>query len=613
MRRLITTLAILLVVLVAGMSALVLLVNPNDFRSYMVQQVEQRSGYQLTLDGDLRWHVWPQLSILAGRMTLTAPGAARPMVTAENMRLDVSLLPLLSHQLSVTQVMLKNAVIRATPESAAQRPQNAPVAPADSVPGTPVSGWKFDIGHLRIADSLLIWQQPGGEEVNFRDINLDMTQDRRQSATLELSTYVNRDQRNLQLALKGHMNIAEYPNKLSGQIDALQWQLSGAGIAAPGLKGEASMLASWQGDTQNFSLQQLNLNANDNQLNGEVSGKWGLQPDLKITLRSSKLDLDQLLGINVENIAQQAQAAQQYRASHVPVIAEERAWSGADSPLVGMHALLNLHADALRWRGLDLTNVMLNAEDRAGEISLYKLSGEAGAGRFSLPGNVDIRQPVAKIALQPQLQTMAIKPLLRAFRLPQSLDGTLSLNGELTGSGLDLAAAKNSWRGTAQANVQNLQVATVNIPQMVQRAVARSSDRLASSNTHQADGTIQQLAGNLQLNKGIITLSQLTGQTEKIALAGKGTVNMPQEVLDMNLAVKIESGWKGEERLISALAETAIPLRIYGNWQSLQYSLPVDQLLRKQIEDAAKSRLNQWIDRNQNTNKAQQLKKQLQQ
>ncbi|MDU5190521.1 MAG: hypothetical protein E6199_05730 [Mixta calida] len=57
MRRLITTLAILFVVVVAGMTALVLLVNPNDFRSYMVRQVEQRSGYQLRLEGDLRWHV----------------------------------------------------------------------------------------------------------------------------------------------------------------------------------------------------------------------------------------------------------------------------------------------------------------------------------------------------------------------------------------------------------------------------------------------------------------------------------------------------------------------------------------------------------------------------
>lgn len=126
MKRVITTLAILLVVVVTGMSALVLLVNPNDFRAYMVQQVEQRSGYRLEVSSDLRWHVWPQLSILAGRMSLTAPGASQPMVSAENMRLDVDLWPLLSHQLSVSQVMLKNAIVRVTPDSRAQRARNAP-------------------------------------------------------------------------------------------------------------------------------------------------------------------------------------------------------------------------------------------------------------------------------------------------------------------------------------------------------------------------------------------------------------------------------------------------------------------------------------------------------
>lgn len=75
MRRFLTTLMILTVVLVAGLSALVLLVNPNDFRDYMVKQVAARSGYQLQLDGPLRWHVWPQLSILSGRMS--SPPVAR--------------------------------------------------------------------------------------------------------------------------------------------------------------------------------------------------------------------------------------------------------------------------------------------------------------------------------------------------------------------------------------------------------------------------------------------------------------------------------------------------------------------------------------------------------
>ena len=52
---------------------------------------------------------------MSGRSLVSSPGeclsppggASQPLVRADNMRLDVALLPLLSHQLSVKQVMLK--------------------------------------------------------------------------------------------------------------------------------------------------------------------------------------------------------------------------------------------------------------------------------------------------------------------------------------------------------------------------------------------------------------------------------------------------------------------------------------------------------------------------
>ncbi|CAK5461240.1 Putative outer membrane assembly protein [Escherichia coli] len=75
MRRFLTTLMILLVVLVVGLSALVLLVNPNDFRDYMVKQVAARSGYQLQLDGPLRWHVWYRSLVSSPGECLSPPRA----------------------------------------------------------------------------------------------------------------------------------------------------------------------------------------------------------------------------------------------------------------------------------------------------------------------------------------------------------------------------------------------------------------------------------------------------------------------------------------------------------------------------------------------------------
>lgn len=58
------------------------------------------------------------------------------------------------------------------------------MGPSDSAPPELVRGWTFDIGSLEVADSLLIWQQPQGEAINFRDLNLSLTQDSRREAAI---------------------------------------------------------------------------------------------------------------------------------------------------------------------------------------------------------------------------------------------------------------------------------------------------------------------------------------------------------------------------------------------------------------------------------------------
>lgn len=599
MRRLITTLAILLVVIVAGLSALVLLVNPNDFRAYMVQQVEQRSGYQLALDGELRWHVWPKLSILSGRMSLTAPGAAQPLMSAENMRLDVNLLPLLSHQLSVKQVMLKNAVIRVTPDSATQRPTNAPVGPADSSVAEPVSGWKLDIGQLQIADSLLIWQQAGGEEINFRDLNLELKQDNHKRARVELSTRVNRDQRELKLALKGDMDVARYPQLLTGTVETFDWQWQGVGLPPQGLQGEAKLQAEWQQDRQQFTLKDIALTVNNSQLMGAVSGKLGVMPDVDVELQATTLDLDALLGLPPGGQGAQGDARAAPVGARAPVIAEPAVFSYSDSPLNSMTARLKLRADALRWRGMDMSQVQFDARNDRGDITLTSFSGKSGTGDFSLPGTVDIRNEQPQVALRPELHDIEAAPLLNALELPASLSGRLSLDADLRGVGLSVADIKQQWRGSATVSVANARLGGLNFQQMIQRAVENSSDQVRGSNSEEGYTELQQLQGTLQLNKGALVLQNLRGQSALLALTGGGNVDLLRQQCDVTFNVKVISGWQGDNQLIQTLTTTAIPLRLYGGWDSLQYSLQVDQLLRKRLQDEAKSRLNEWLKNNQ--------------
>ncbi|MFG1172086.1 outer membrane assembly protein AsmA [Erwiniaceae bacterium CAU 1747] len=609
MKRLITTLAILLVVMVAGMTALVLLVNPNDFRAYMAHQVEQRSGYQLALKGDLRWHVWPQLSILSGPVTLTAQGASQPVVSAENMRLDVNLLPLLSHQLSVKQVMLKGAVVRLIPESERQRPADAPIGPAGSPTPSMMEdvarGWKFDISHLQIVDSLLVWQQNNGEQLNVRDFNLRLDQTQPRQATLELSSRISRDQRDLRLQFSSELDISHYPRRINAVIKQLTYQLQGADLPMAGIQGQAVMTASWDNDNQRFSLSDMQLSANDSQLNGKITGTLGNRPQIVADLSSPMLNVDPLLGITESPEADAAPQSQ--RVGRAPVIAESASLNNADSPLNAFDGSLSLNIAKLRWRGIGMDAVNLDASNQHGLLTLARLQGQTSGGHFSLPGSIDVRSPQTKITLQPSLSRVNISPLLKAFSLPDTISGDLSLDGNFNGNGLTVADFNRHWQGSADLRMENAQFAGLNFQQMIQRAVEGNSDKVQGE--HNDQPILQQISGHATLNNGLVTFSTLNAQSTILSYTGSGNVDLAKRALDINFGVTVMRGWRGDDTLVKRLQQTSVPLRIYGPWSTINYSLKVDQVLRQQLRDEAKQRLKEWMGRNPDNDNRNDVKK----
>ncbi len=570
MRRFLTTLMILLVVLVAGFSALVLLVNPNDFRAYMVQQVAARSEYQLQLDGPLRWHVWPQLSILSGRMTLTARGASEPLVRADNMRLDVALWPLLSHQLHVKQVMLKGGVIQLTPQTEAVRSDDAPVAPKDNtLPDVAEDrGWSFDIRSLRVADSVLVFQHENDDQVTVRDIRLNMEQDAEHRGTFDFSGRVNRDQRDLALSFSGTVDASDYPHNLTAGIEQLRWQLQGADLPAQGIEGQGQLQAQWQEAQKRLSFNHLNLTANDSSLTGHVQVTLAEQPEWQIDLRSSRLNLDNLLP------------------HHSTVAQTGGAVSQGQNTLPLTRPVIASRVGAPPYR------------------DVYKRQ------EMSLPGTLDARTASPRIEFHPRLNHVEIGTILKAFNYPISLTGKMSLVGDFSGADIDAEAFRHSWKGKAHVDMSNTRLEGMNFQQLVQQAVERSGGDAQQSQENMDNATrLDRFTTDLTLNKGTLTLDDMVGQSSMLALTGSGTLDLVKQSCDTQFNLRVLGGWNGDSNLITFLKETPVPLRVYGKWQELNYTLQVDQLLRKHLQDEAKRRLNDWADRNKDTRNGKDVKK----
>ncbi|PLR31858.1 outer membrane assembly protein AsmA [Chimaeribacter californicus] len=608
MRRLLTTLAILLLVLVAGMTALVLLVNPNDFRHYMVRQVEQKSGYQLALNGDLRWHVWPQLSIIAGPMTLTAPGAPAPVVSADNMRLDVKLWPLLSHQLAVKQVMLKNGVIRLTPESAARPQADAPVAPGGQPePAEPVH-WKYDIDELKVADSLLIWQRGDENPINVRDINLSLSQQDHRRAAISLSSRINRDQRDLTFSLSGQADMSRFPQAVTGKIDQLDYQLEGVDLPAGGIKGQGTLQAAYQQSPASLTLSQLVLSANDSQVRGELSAQLGETPDFRVNLQADRLNLDGLTGWKPAG----SEARQQGQTTtFAPVISRDvLVHQNELAVLTGFTAQLALKAASLTYRGLQVAQFEVQADNQRGKVALAALNGKLGQGDFSLPGSLDATGSRLRLSLSPVLHQVELGPVLRAYGLPEALTGRFSLTGTVSGEGLTTEDVNQRWQGQADMSMQGARLHGLNVQQMIQQAVARNNGGVQGQERYERYTEVDQLQSHGDLKNGVLTLSNLQATSPLLALTGGGTLSLTSEQCDVTLATRVTGGWHGDNSsLIDTLSRTSVPLRIYGPWQQLNYQLQVDQVLRKQLQQEARRALKNWAEKNSGSQESKPLNK----
>ncbi|ATX03664.1 outer membrane assembly protein AsmA [Citrobacter europaeus] len=612
MRRFLTTLMILLVVLVAGFSALVLLVNPNDFRAYMVKQVAARSGYQLQLDGPLRWHVWPQLSILSGRMVLTAEGASEPLIRADNMRLDVALWPLLSHQLSVKQVMLKGAVIQLTPQTEAVRGEDAPVAPKDNtLPDLAEDrGWSFDIARLRVADSVLVFQHEDDEQVTVRDIRLDMEQDNQHRGTFDFSGRVNRDQRDLALSFNGTVDASDYPHNLSANIQQLSWQLQGADLPAQGIKGQGQLQAQWLEEKKQLAFSQIHLTANDSSLAGQVHVSLLDKPEWVVDLKFGQLNLDNLL---VQREAATTTNGEAQQGQSQPTLARPVIASQVDAVsyqgLKGFSADIALQADKVLWRKMAFDNVSAKIDNQFGLLNVAQLQGKSDGGLVSLPGTLDARKGQPRAVFHPRLEGVEIGTILKAFDYPIALTGKLSLAGDFSGSDIDAQAFRHSWQGQAHVEMNDTRMEGMNFQQMIQQAVERSGGDVKAQQNLDNVTRLDRFVTDMTLDNGEVTLDNMAGESSMLALTGKGTLDLVKQNCDTLFNIRVLGGWDGESKLINFLKATPVPLRVYGQWQALNYNLQVDQLLRKHLQDEAKRRLNDWADRNKDSRNGKDVKK----
>ncbi|MDQ8036971.1 MAG: AsmA family protein [Pedobacter sp.] len=99
-----------LVVLVVA--ALLLFIDPNDYKGEIAALVKDKTDMDLVIDDKLEWSLWPSLGVKLGKVALSDAQAKETLVAVDKAAVSVQVMPLFSKKIAIDAVLLDGAKVR---------------------------------------------------------------------------------------------------------------------------------------------------------------------------------------------------------------------------------------------------------------------------------------------------------------------------------------------------------------------------------------------------------------------------------------------------------------------------------------------------------------------
>ncbi|UPR29564.1 AsmA family protein [Vibrio crassostreae] len=198
MKKLLIFIAVPVFVVVAAILALVLLVNPNQFKPLIVEQAQKHTGLELVIEGDISWQFFPSIGFELGQTELRNPeGFTQPnLFKVDTVGVDVSVTPLFSNQLEIGNITLDGAefyletlkdgrknIDALTQASAHQESEPAADTSSESASApqeqttTDASGWTINLAGVTVSNALFeMDDKQAGSFTKLYDVSLNLSE-----------------------------------------------------------------------------------------------------------------------------------------------------------------------------------------------------------------------------------------------------------------------------------------------------------------------------------------------------------------------------------------------------------------------------------------------------
>ena len=518
-----TTTLTVVSLIAAGILYVVVVVDPNDYRSEIqTQAIEQ--GVDLEIRGGLAWRFFPKPGINISDIRFSTQSTELGEVSGRIGQASLSgdWLALLGFDIETTEpaslisgISLSNSSLRLSANDALLIEFDDIELNASQISSTgisfPASLSLTGLGGMQASVDL-------HASLNIADNSLSLKQIRLRLDKLALSGDVDVDLRSS--AVKGHL-VADAFN-LKSQLETLEKRFpeltspkmaSSTAMTAVSFDsrfdikplGHSEALSTVSLDGQKFNMD-LRVDYSRNLMTFNLSGK--------------QLRLADYLPAATSNSPRNT-ASNSDNAIFAPLAIPFALWQGQSQAEISL--------GRIELNGYAISNFYSNIFGNQRVLRVTSLNADLFDGHIDAIGKLDMRSSTPSFTLQPSMNNINLAIALSALADVQDVTGSLSMNASVQGSGNGITSLLQSLDGTGQLEIIAPTYAKVNIEETFCSAAALFSGNGQGSQIWSEGTQLGDFKGKFQLGNGRLVVEPYATSTGNLSVEGGATLHMIKE------------------------------------------------------------------------------------
>ena len=632
MPKLIRILLGIVAVVVGAMAAILLFVDPNDYKDEIIQEVNNATGRTLVINGSMGLSVFPWVALEVNDVSLSnAEGfGEQAFVAIDRAEVRVKLLPLLASQIEVGTVVLhgmkldlaRNAHGISNWDDLAGGGEGA--TESTGGPSQPPAIAALVIGGLDVRDASVRWSDSGaGQIIQFSEFNLTtdaITLD--QAVSFELGVKLSSTAPPLDgiVGLSGEVVVDASLQELT--LDGLALAVNGLTVrsnlevsnltAGPVIRGDVSI--------PDFSVKELLKSlgqAVPETADPAALSRVGLQATLAATGSSVRLSdlilkLDDTTLQGYLEVSDFATAATRFSLGvdeidvdrYLPPASEQPPAASPAEAAAGVVLLpvelirgLRINGDLeigkLKVSGMRAAGVKVAVVAKEGWVKITQSIDTLYGGTYNAEVVVNAKGKTPVLKLNESLSGVQIGPLLIDAAAKDVIEGLADINANLTAKGNQIDALKKTLGGTLDFTFRDGALKGINVAKLIRYAEARLAGKPVAIVSEPNQTDFAEMSGTANIENGVLTNDDFLAKSPLLRISGKGTADIAKETLDYNVRTNVVGTMTGQDgKTLDKLHGIVIPLRIKGPFSDPSVKVDLKQALTK----AQKQKLEEKTD-----------------